>query len=74
MAIWRAPWSTAEVPAWEPSGTAPTVELALARMELELSFAKQAVELGVFGSDSRTDLQKAYENLDEACAGVGSGF
>jgi hypothetical protein len=66
--------SDAEVPAWEPSGTTPTVELALERMELELSFAKQAVELGVFGTDSRTDLQRAYDALDEACAGVGSGF
>ena len=62
-----------EVPAWEPSGT-PTVEQALARMELELSYAKKAVELGVFGTNGRSDLQRAYDALGEACAGVGSGF
>lgn len=64
----------AELPEWEPSGAAPTVELALARMELQLSFAKQAVELGVFGSDSRTDLDTAYDDLADACAGIGAGF
>lgn len=64
----------AEVPAWEPSGTTPTVELALARMELELSFAREATELGVFGADSRSRLQRAYDQLADACAGIGSGF
>lgn len=63
-----------ELPAVAPSGTTPTVELALARMELELSFAKQAVELGVFGAESRSDLQAAYGNLADVCAGTGSGF
>ena len=65
---------SAEVPEWEPSGTTQAVELALARMELQLSFAKQAVELGVFGTDSRTDLGTAYDDLAEACAGIGAGF
>lgn len=63
-----------EVPEREPSGTTPTVELALARMELQLSFAKQAVELGVFGAESRTDLDTAYDDLADACADIGSGF
>jgi hypothetical protein len=65
---------SAEVSEWEPSGTTPTVELALARMELQLSFAKQAVELGVFGADGRSDLETAYDDLADACAGIGSGF
>lgn len=65
---------SAELPAREPSGMTPTVELALARMELELSFAKQAVELGVFGAESRSDLQAAYDNLADVCAEIGSGF
>ena len=65
---------TTQVPAFEPSGTAPTVEMALARMELELSFAKQAVELGVFGAEARADLQAAYDNLATVCAGIGSEF
>jgi hypothetical protein len=64
----------AEVPAWEPSGTAPTVELALARMELELSFAREAAKLGVFGADGRSRLQRAYDQLADACEGIGSGF
>ena len=63
-----------EVPDWEPSGTTPTVELALARMEFQLSFAKQAVELGVFGAEIRTDLDTAYDDLADACADIGSGF
>lgn len=63
-----------ELPEWEPSGTTPTVELALARMELQLSFARQAVELGVFGTDGRTDLDTAYDDLADACADIGSGF
>jgi hypothetical protein len=64
----------AQVPAWEPSGISPTVELALARMELELSFAKQAAELGVLGAESRSDLQRAYDSLADACEGIGSRF
>ncbi len=63
-----------EVPEWEPSGTTPTVDLALARMEFQLSFAKQAVELGVFGAERRADLDTAYDDLADACADIGSGF
>ncbi len=66
--------STTEVPAREVSGTTPAVEMALARMEFALSYAKQAVERGVFGTEARSDLLEAYESLDEACAGVGAGF
>ncbi|WP_113834663.1 hypothetical protein [Blastococcus sp. TF02-09] len=65
---------SAELPSTEPSGTTPTVELALGRLELQLSFAKQAAELGVFGTDNRADLQRAFDELADACTGIGADF